>query len=46
VNAEGYREILGFQIGDSESEDSWSEFFSWLKGRGLSGVDLVTSDNH
>jgi putative transposase len=46
VNAEGYREILGFQVGDSESEGSWSDFFSWLKGRGLSGVDLVTSDNH
>lgn len=33
-------------IGDSESEDSWSEFFSWLKQRGLHGVDLVVSDHH
>jgi putative transposase len=43
VSAEGHREILGFQIGDSKSEDSWSDFFGWLKERGLSGVDLVTS---
>jgi putative transposase len=46
INEEGYREILGLQLGDSESEQSWSEFFRWLKRRGLSGVDLVVSDNH
>jgi len=46
VNEEGYREILGIMVGDSESEESWSEFFSWLKQRGLHGVDLVVSDHH
>jgi transposase-like protein len=46
VNEEGYREILGLQLGDSESERSWVDFFRWLKGRGLHGVDLVVSDNH
>jgi transposase-like protein len=46
VNAAGYREILGLQLGDSESERSWMGFFSWLKARGLSGVDLVVSDHH
>lgn len=46
VNADGFREILGLQLGDSESEASWSSFFSWLKRRGLSGVDLVVSDAH
>lgn len=46
VNAEGYREILGFSVGDSESEQTWSEFFAALKARGLSGVDLVVSDEH
>src|SRR5690606_21698690 len=30
VNAKGYREVLGLMIGDSESEASWSEFFTWL----------------
>lgn len=43
---EGYREVLGMQIGDSESEHSWTDFFAWLKRRGLRGVDLVTSDDH
>ena len=46
VNEEGYREILGLQIGNSESESSWSEFFEWLKHRGLRGVDLIISDQH
>src|SRR5258706_851723 len=46
VNAAGYREILGLQLGDSESERSWMGFFTWLKGRGLAGVDLVVSDHH
>ena len=46
VNAEGYREVLGLRLGDSESERTWVEFFVWLKGRGLTGVDLVVSDHH
>ncbi len=27
-----------------ESADSWKESFSWLKGRGLTGMRLVTGD--
>ncbi|MDT2304093.1 transposase [Paenibacillus larvae] len=46
VNTEGYREVLGLMLGDTESEASLSEFFSSLKGRGLRGVDLITSDDH
>ena len=46
VNEEGYREILGMKIGDSESEATWSEFFTWLKGRGLRGGEMITSDDH
>lgn len=46
INEDGYRELLGLQLGNSESETSWSEYFRWLKGRGLSGVDLVVSDDH
>ncbi len=46
VNAAGSREILGLQLGDSESERSGTDFFAWLKGRGLAGVDLVVSDHH
>jgi len=33
-------------VGDSESEERWGEFFSWLKQRGLHGVDLLVSDHN
>ena len=46
VNTDGYREVLGLMLGDIESEVSWSEFFGWLKSRGLRGVDLIVSDDH
>jgi len=46
ISEDGHREILGFQISESESETSWSEFFTNLKRRGLEHVDLVVSDNH
>lgn len=43
---EGRREILDWRVGDSESEPTWSGLFRELKDRGLSGVELVTSDAH
>jgi transposase-like protein len=46
INEEGYREVIGFQLANSESESCWGEFFSSLKERGLKNVDLVTSDDH
>ena len=46
INPQGYREILGFYVGDSESERTWGEFFSSLVARGLTGVELVVSDQH
>ena len=44
VNSAGDREVIGCSEGYTESAESWREFFSWLKGRGLSGVRLVTGD--
>ncbi len=46
VHEAGQREILALMVGDSESESSWSEFFTGLKARGLHGVTLVVSDDH
>jgi len=46
VSEEGHREILGLRLGDSESEATWDDMFTWLKERGLSGVDFVVSDAH
>lgn len=46
VNAQGYREVLGLGLGDSESDAAWTAFFRTLKDRGLQGVDWVISDDH
>lgn len=46
VTAEGGREVLGVDVGDSEDETFWTAFCRSLKTRGLSGVRLVISDAH
>jgi putative transposase len=46
VSADGHREVLGSAVGDSETEDFWSEFLRGLRERGLHGVQLVISDHH
>ena len=46
VNAEGKREILGMDVGTSEDGAFWLAFLRSLVARGLSGVQLVTSDAH
>ena len=46
VNAEGQREILGLDVGTSEDGAFWLAFLRSLTARGLSGVELVTSDAH
>ncbi|PPJ17437.1 IS256 family transposase [Nocardia nova] len=46
VNADGYREILGIQVTSGEDGAGWLAFFRDLVARGLSGVNLVTSDAH
>jgi putative transposase len=46
ITAQGNREVLGVDIGDSEDETFWTAFLRSLKTRGLSGVRLVISDAH
>lgn len=46
VNAEGRREIIGFDIVTTESTEAWTEFLRSLVARGLTGVELVISDAH
>jgi transposase-like protein len=46
VTADGHREILGLDVGDSEDEVFWRSFLTGLKKRGLTGVRLVISDQH
>jgi putative transposase len=46
VAADGHREVLGFEVGDSEDGAFWTAFLRSLKTRGLLGVQLVISDAH
>ena len=46
VRDDGLREILGVEVADTESEATYQELFRSLKARGLSGVELVISDEH
>jgi putative transposase len=46
VNEQGEREVLGFELGGSETEAFWLEFLRSLVQRGLNGVQLVISDAH
>lgn len=46
VTANGDREVLGIEVGDSESGAFWTSFFQGLRARGLDGVQLVISDHH
>jgi transposase-like protein len=46
LRADGHREVLGVDLGDSENETFWREFLTGLVDRGLGGVRLVISDAH
>src|SRR5262249_14258212 len=46
IAADGSREILGLDVGDSEDETFWRGFLTSLKQRGLTGLRLVISDQH
>ena len=46
VAADGNREVLDLDVGDTEDEVFWTQFLRRLRQRGLSGVVLVISDAH
>ena len=46
VSASGVREVLGVDVGPSEDGTFWLRFLRALVARGLTGVQLVTSDAH
>lgn len=46
VNSEGHREILGLDIATTEDGAGWPAFFPSLVARGLTGTQLVISDDH
>ena len=46
LDEDGQRRILGCELGQSESYVSWLGSFRGLVRRGLTGVEVVTSDAH
>ena len=46
ISEAGQREILGLEIALGETGEAWRRFIQRLKGRGLSGVEMATSDAH
>lgn len=46
VREDGLREILTVEVADTESEATYQNLFRSLKSRGLSGVELIVSDDH
>ncbi len=46
VNADGHREVLGLDVTTTENGAGWLAFLRSLVARGLSGVQLVISDDH
>src|SRR5262245_57648265 len=46
VHESGYREVIGLDVGECETEAFWRSFLRSLVERGLGGVQLVVSDAH
>ena len=46
VSTNGTRELLGYNIGMSETGEYWTNFLQSLVNRELKGVKLVISDSH
>jgi transposase-like protein len=46
VNSNGQRLVLGTSVSLSEAEVHWRTFLRSLKERGLTGVTMITSDDH
>jgi len=46
IHPQGKRHILGVSVEGSEAEVNWRSFLQRLVERGLSGVKLITSDDH
>ena len=46
INWDGRRCVLGVDLANRESISSWKEFLLGLRSRGLTGVELVVTDDH
>jgi transposase-like protein len=46
IDWEGRRQVLAVELASRESRSSWKEMLVGLRERGLTGVELVVSDDH
>jgi transposase-like protein len=46
ISEGGYRELLGLEVAFGETGEAWRRFIRRLKARGLSSVEVATSDAH
>jgi putative transposase len=46
IDWDGRRNVLAVELANRESRSSWKAFLLELRGRGLSGVEFVVSDDH
>lgn len=46
TNTDGKREVIGFDLFDNETNNTWFMFIESLRKRGLHGVKVITSDAH
>ena len=46
IRGNGHREVVGFNVYDTENDYCWKQFLMDLKGRGLQSVNVIISDAH
>jgi putative transposase len=46
INWDGRRSVLAVELANRESRNSWRDFLSRLRKRGLRGVEFVVTDDH
>ena len=46
VDEKGHRRLLGVSVATSESEVHWRNFLQSLQERGMTGLEMITSDDH
>jgi putative transposase len=46
INGDGRRCVLAVELANRESRNSWRDFLSRLRKRGLRGVEFVVTDDH
>jgi putative transposase len=44
INSDGYKDVLGFYVSESESSKYWLNIFNELKSRGLQDILILCSD--